>query len=42
MNIETQILLTTPLDPLCSQPQMGRDVAIENDIIEYVYTVDKQ
>lgn len=37
MNIETQILLTTPLDPLCSQPYMGRDVVIENDINEYMY-----
>lgn len=35
--IETQILLTTLLDPLCSLPYMGRDVVIENDINEYMY-----
>lgn len=41
---ETQILLTTLLDPLCSLPYMGRDVVIENDINEYMYmlTVYKQ
>lgn len=40
MNIETQILLTTLLDP----PYIGRDVVIENDINEYMYmlTVYKQ
>lgn len=44
MNIETQILLTTLLDPLYSLPYMGRDVVIENDINEYMYmlTVYKQ